>query len=160
MGWKETIPEDIQEDLPSVSSKIKLSPKPTNRSAEKELSAENMKTKDIELINAIIDQHKQQYKPSIIRNGAEKLESSPSNNSKKDDHEPLTDWKQLSPLRIVKDVKNTRRNLLVSQSEQVLPKVDKLKKESTFDKTQGDNTLQIGIVGHHANIEKKIGNLR
>jgi len=46
-----------------------------------------MKTKDIELINAIIDQHKQQYKPSIIWNGLEKLENSPSNNSKKDEHE-------------------------------------------------------------------------
>lgn len=72
---------------------MRISPKPTNWAVEKELSAENMKTKDIELINAIIDSHKQQYKPSIIRNGAEKLEASPSNNSKKDEHELQTERK-------------------------------------------------------------------
>lgn len=70
--------EDIQEDLPSISSKQKISPKLSHRPTidqNKELSAENMKSKDIELINAIIDSHKQQYKPSVIRGS--NLENTP-----------------------------------------------------------------------------------
>mgnify|MGYP001613136547 CR=1 FL=1 len=113
-----------------------------------------MKQKDIALINEIINSHEQRYKPSVIWNSDQSID-------RKADLSVLnTDWKQISPIRLVqKDEK--RWNLLISQSDASLPVMKRLKKEKTFDASKEENTLQIGVIGHHANIEKKyIGNLR